>query len=81
MCFEIKRLDHDEFDHWSHRDFGDSVRTTRKQRELEVHRMLGADAAATDLLALDLDGENGTIAWLHGVRTSEWVSLAGVGAP
>jgi glycosyltransferase involved in cell wall biosynthesis len=45
-CIELKRLDADEFSHWSHTDFGQSARTRRKLREWEVFNSLanGADA-------------------------------------
>jgi hypothetical protein len=45
-CIELKRLDADEFSHWSHTDFGQSARTRRKRREWEVFNSLahGADA-------------------------------------
>jgi hypothetical protein len=39
-CVELKRLDADEFGHWSHTDFDSSARTTRKLREWEVFRAL-----------------------------------------
>ena len=47
-CIELKRLDADEFSHWSHTDFGQSARTRRKRREWEVFNSLahGADAPA-----------------------------------
>jgi Sulfotransferase family len=37
---ELKRLDADEFDHWSDTDFGTSARTQRKRREWEVFNSL-----------------------------------------
>jgi hypothetical protein len=45
-CMELKRLDADEFSHWTHTDFGQSRRTRRKLREWEVFNSLsnGADA-------------------------------------
>jgi Sulfotransferase family len=39
-CVELKRLDADEFAHWSHTDFGASARTRRKRREWEVFNSL-----------------------------------------
>ena len=39
-CIELKRLDADEFSHWSHTDFGASARTRRKRREWEVFNSL-----------------------------------------
>ena len=39
-CVELKRLDADEFGHWSHTDFGISARTRRKRREWEVFNSL-----------------------------------------
>ena len=39
-CLELKRLDADEFDHWSDTDFGASARTRRKRREWEVFNSL-----------------------------------------
>ncbi|HEX5467585.1 MAG TPA: sulfotransferase family 2 domain-containing protein [Gaiellaceae bacterium] len=39
-CVELKRLDADEFAHWSHTDFGASARTHRKRREWEVFNSL-----------------------------------------
>jgi hypothetical protein len=36
----LKRLDADEFSHWSHTDFGVSARTRRKRREWEVFNSL-----------------------------------------
>jgi hypothetical protein len=41
-CVELKRLEADEFGHWSHTDFGVSARTRRKQREWEVFRALAS---------------------------------------
>jgi hypothetical protein len=45
-CMELKRLDADEFSHWTDTDFGQSTRTRRKAREWEVFNTLatGADA-------------------------------------
>jgi hypothetical protein len=45
-CMELKRLDADEFSHWTDTDFGQSTRTRRKAREWEVFNSLanGADA-------------------------------------
>jgi Sulfotransferase family len=47
-CLELKRLDADEFDHWSDTDFGASARTRRKRREWEVFNSLanGGDPPA-----------------------------------
>jgi hypothetical protein len=47
-CIELKRLDADEFSHWSHTDFGLSARTRRKRREWDVFNSLahGAEAPA-----------------------------------
>jgi hypothetical protein len=39
-CVELKHLDADEFDHWSHTDFTVTARTQRKRREWEVFRAL-----------------------------------------
>ena len=44
-CVEVKRLDADEFGHWSHTDFDASARTQRKRREWEVFQVLAAGAA------------------------------------
>jgi hypothetical protein len=45
-CLELKRLEADEFDHWSDTEFGTSARTRRKRREWEVFNSLanGGDA-------------------------------------
>jgi hypothetical protein len=43
-CIELKRLDADEFSHWSHTDFGKSARTRRKRREWEVFNSLAHGA-------------------------------------
>jgi Sulfotransferase family len=43
-CVEVKRLDADEFGHWSHTDFDASARTRRKRREWEVFQVLAAGA-------------------------------------
>lgn len=40
VCFELKWLDDDEFDHWATRDFDKSPRTRRKQREWEIFSAL-----------------------------------------
>ena len=47
-CIELKRLDADEFSHWSHTDFGQSARTRRKRREWEVFNSLAHGAEAPD---------------------------------
>ena len=47
-CVELKRLDADEFSHWSHTDFGQSARTRRKRREWEVFNSLAHGAEAPD---------------------------------
>jgi glycosyltransferase involved in cell wall biosynthesis len=39
VCFELKWLDQDEFDHWSHMEFKETI-NARKQRELDVYRAL-----------------------------------------
>jgi sulfotransferase famil protein len=39
-CIELKRLDADEFSHWTNTDFGESVRTRRKKREWDVFNSL-----------------------------------------
>lgn len=44
-CVELKRLDADEFAHWSPTDFDASARTKRKQRELEVFDALNRGGA------------------------------------
>ena len=43
-CVELKRLDADEFGHWSSTDFDASARTSRKRREWEVFRALAGGA-------------------------------------
>jgi hypothetical protein len=43
-CVELKRLDADEFGHWSSTDFDTSARTRRKRREWEVFRALAGGA-------------------------------------
>jgi hypothetical protein len=43
-CVELKRLDADEFGHWSDTEFDASARTRRKLREWEVFRALAAGA-------------------------------------
>jgi len=47
-CLELKRLDADEFDHWTDTDFGATARTRRKRREWEVFNSLaqGGDPPA-----------------------------------
>ena len=47
-CIELKRLDADEFSHWSHTDFGQSARTRRKRREWEVFNSLAHGAEAPE---------------------------------
>jgi glycosyltransferase involved in cell wall biosynthesis len=42
LQFELKWLDSDEFAHWSVTDFDQSVRVTRKRRELQIFRDLSA---------------------------------------
>ena len=42
LHFELKWLDSDEFAHWSITDFDQSVRVTRKRRELQIFRDLAA---------------------------------------
>jgi glycosyltransferase involved in cell wall biosynthesis len=42
LHFELKWLDSDEFAHWSVTDFDQSVRVTRKRRELQIFRDLAA---------------------------------------
>ena len=47
-CLELKRLDANEFDHWSDTDFGASARTRRKRREWEVFNSLANGGAPPD---------------------------------
>ena len=47
-CLELKRLDADEFSHWTHTDFGQSRRTQRKLREWEVFNSLANGAEAPE---------------------------------
>ena len=47
-CLELKRLDADEFSHWTHTDFGQSRRTRRKLREWEVFNSLANGAEAPE---------------------------------
>jgi hypothetical protein len=42
-CLEIKRLDQEEFAHWSTDDFEHSKRTSRKRREISVFHALARD--------------------------------------
>jgi glycosyltransferase involved in cell wall biosynthesis len=46
LHFELKWLDSDEFAHWSVTDFDESIRVTRKRRELQIFRDL-ADGRIT----------------------------------
>jgi hypothetical protein len=56
-CVELKRLDADEFSHWSHTDFGQSARTRRKRREWEVFNSLAHGAEAPeDVISVEAPG-------------------------
>ena len=57
-CLELKRLDADEFAHWSHSDFGTSARTRRKQREWQVFHAL-ADGAEPPSEVLTVEAPEG----------------------
>jgi len=53
-CIELKRLDADEFDHWSDTDFGISARTRRKRREWEVFNSLAhGGGPPTDVISVE----------------------------
>jgi hypothetical protein len=53
-CLELKRLDADEFAHWSHTEFGASARTRRKQREWQVfHALANGAESPPDVLAVE----------------------------
>jgi hypothetical protein len=47
MCFELKWLDADEFDHWSHTDFKAEI-NARKRREWELFHALGGGSPLPD---------------------------------
>ena len=56
ICFELKWLDLNEFDHWSPHDFERSGRTGRKNREMEVFAGLQRGVVAPDLLRIEREG-------------------------
>jgi glycosyltransferase involved in cell wall biosynthesis len=52
LHFELKWLDSDEFAHWSVTDFDQSVRVTRKRRELQIFRDLAAGQITKGLVKI-----------------------------
>jgi glycosyltransferase involved in cell wall biosynthesis len=74
-CIELKRLDADEFSHWTDTDFGQSKRTRRKAREWEVFNSLanGADAPED---VISIEAPEGTHVIEH-VRSTVLPEMAG----
>ena len=74
-CIELKRLDANEFDHWSNTDFGGSARTQRKRREWEVFSSLanGGEAPAD---VMPVEAPDGAHVIEH-VRTTVLPEMAG----
>jgi glycosyltransferase involved in cell wall biosynthesis len=75
ICFELKWLDLDEFDHWSPHEFERSVRTGRKNREMEVFAGLQDGAVDGDLLRIDSDGSGHVVDLVRRRSSAAWDRL------
>ncbi len=76
VCFEIKRLDSDEFSHWSSRDFGDTRRTERKRRELHIFEELAGHGEASGLIRMERGDRSHVIDMVTGLSVPAWAELA-----
>jgi glycosyltransferase involved in cell wall biosynthesis len=75
ICFEIKWLDTDEFTHWSHRDFGETPRTARKLRELEVFERLMNNETLPGLVRVERGNRSHVIEEFGELSVLEWNEL------
>ena len=78
ICFEIKWLDLDEFSHWSHREFGETVRTARKQRELAVFEDLTVGQEVPGLISIDRGDRPHVIDTAQRISVPQWRSMVDV---
>jgi len=76
ICFELKWLDADEFAHWSPHEFGRSMRTGRKQREVTLFIGLQRGDVAPELLPVHRDTLDHVIDVVRGRSTATWNSIA-----
>lgn len=75
ICFELKWLDLNEFDHWSPHDFEKSGRTGRKNREMEVFAGLQDGAVDGDLLRIDAEGDEHVVDTVRRRSSARWDQL------
>jgi glycosyltransferase involved in cell wall biosynthesis len=81
ICFEIKWLDLDEFDHWSHRHFGMTPRTARKAREVEVFDQLRENGSVPGLIRFQRRRYCHVIEELANLSTMAWAELTESATP
>lgn len=72
ICFELKWLDTDEFAHWSPHEFGRSIRTGRKQREMALFAGLQRGDVPAELLPVYPDGHDHVVEVVRGRSTATW---------
>ena len=75
-CFEVKWMDSDEFSHWTlDHDFAQSIRTRRKQREVEVYRSIQEGRPVPELIRLDDVSSDHVIEWVGQLSLLDWFDL------
>lgn len=72
LCFELKYLDSDEFDHWSAIEFDRSIRTRRKAREWEVYHALTKGEVPEGVVKVETDGDQHVIDVVRTTSVADW---------
>jgi glycosyltransferase involved in cell wall biosynthesis len=75
VCLEIKRLETDEFSHWSTLMFDGNPRLGRKSREQEVFRQLRANRRMDGLVRLAAEEGGHVMDRARGLSVPEWAAL------
>lgn len=75
ICFELKWLDTDEFAHWSPHEFGRSMRTGRKQREVALFMGLQQGEVAPELLPVYRGRHDHVIEVVKRRSTATWSTI------
>lgn len=70
LCFELKYLDSDEFDHWSATDFDGKARTARKKREWDVFSAIADGQQPAGLVRVAAPSGAGVIEHLR----EQWIA-------
>lgn len=82
ICFELKWLSQDEFDHWSSQgDFQATNRTARKKREWHIFNSLRDGVLPTGMIRVEAEDDEKVVDRIQRISRLEWQELRDAASP